>query len=199
MKKVALSIMASFLALIAHSQSEIPSQPNEVAPLLIGEKVPNIAINALTEKSILLQDITNGKKSIVVFYRGGWCPYCNQHLSALAEIESTLLKQGFQIIAISPDSVSFLKKTAADDKLNYQLFSDSSGELTKAFGIAFKAPENYGPYLMKSSEGKNNTFLPVPSIFIVNEKSEILFEYISPNYKNRISKELLLAVTNILK
>ena len=112
---------------------------------------------------------------------------------AALNLENKIAIQGY------PDAVSFLKKTAAEGKLNYQLFSDSSGDMANAFGISFKAPEGYKPYIMKSSEGKNSTFLPVPSVFIVNENSEIVFEYLSPDYKNRISKELLIAVSTVLK
>ena len=199
MKKIliAFCLICSTLNIVA--QNELPSKAEDVSPLLIGEKIPAIKIQGLDSKFTSLQELTNNKKTVLVFYRGGWCPYCNLQLKALAELESEILKKGYQIIAISPDSPSELKKTMSDDKLKYQLFSDSNGELSKAFGIAFKAPENYKPYLSKGSDGVNTSYLPVPALFILNNQSEITFEYLSPNYKNRISKELLGAVISTLK
>ena len=48
--------------------------------------------------------------------------------------------------------------------------------------------------LLKYSDDKNSGLLPVPSLFVVDTDGTILFEYISPNYKNRITEELLIHV-----
>ena len=200
MKKLFLNLYFTCFTLSSIiAQSELPNNPQDISPLLIGEKIPALTIQGLDSKSVSLEELTIDKKTILVFYRGGWCPYCNLHLKALAELESEILKNGYQIIAISPDSPNELKNTLTNDKINYSLFSDSNGNLSRAFGIAFKAPENYIPYISKSSEGKNTNFLPVPSLFVINNQSEIIFEYVSPNYKNRISKELLQSVISTLK
>ncbi|MNR05763.1 thioredoxin-dependent thiol peroxidase [compost metagenome] len=139
------------------------------------------------------------KKTVLVFYRGGWCPYCNLHLQALAEAEKQILDQGFQIIAISPDAPVNLKMTEEKDKVKYTLLSDSKGELIKVIGIAYEAPENYKAVINVHSNGVNTNFLPVPSVFVVNTENEILFEYISPDFKHRISAELLVSVLKNLK
>jgi peroxiredoxin len=61
-------------------------------------------------------------------------------------------------------------------------------------GIAFQAPEKYSSMLLKYSGDKNSGILPVPSLFVIDTDGTILFEYISPNYKNRITESLLLSV-----
>lgn len=77
--------------------------------------------------------------------------------------------------------------------------SDSQGELTQSMGIAFEAPKKHQSILARGSEDINATFLPVPFVFIVNLKSEIEFEYIAPDYKHRISNDLLVAAAKVLK
>ena len=139
------------------------------------------------------------KRTILVFYRGGWCPYCNLHLAALGEAEKELLDLGYQIVAISPDAPKNLKVTEEKDKVNYLLLSDSNGELAKAMGIAFQAPDKYKPIITKGSDGVNSNFLPVPSVFIVNLDGEIEFEHVTPDYKHRISNDLLVAAAKSLK
>jgi peroxiredoxin len=116
------------------------------------------------------------------------------HLAALAEAEKEILDLGYQIIAISPDAPENLKITEEKDKVKYTLLSDSKGELIKMAGIAFEVPENYKSLINVHSNGVNTNFLPVPSVFIVNTDSTILFEYISPDFKHRISPELLVSV-----
>lgn len=198
MKKI-VSLILLVVGFIGNAQNELPQLATDIAPLLIGEKIPNVNLQSVDGESVSLASVLNKKRTVLVFYRGGWCPYCNLHLAALGEAEKELLDLGCQIVAISPDAPKNLKVTEEKDKLNYLLLSDSKGVLAKAMGIAFQAPENYKPILIKGSEGINTNFLPVPSVFIVNLNSEIEFEYITPDYKHRISNELLVAAAQSLK
>ena len=186
------------LGLSAQAQNDLPKLATEIAPLLIGEKIPSLTLKSLDNEVVNLAELFAKKRTVLVFYRGGWCPYCNAQLAALGQSEKELLDIGYQIIAISPDAPQSLKASDEKGKLNYLLLSDSAGELSKAVGIAFQAPENYKAIIAKGSEGNNTSFLPVPAVFILNTNAEIEFEYISPNYKTRISNELLLAVAKSL-
>ena len=184
--------------LSVQAQNDLPKLATEVAPLLIGEKIPSLILKSVDNAAVNLGELFSKKRTVLVFYRGGWCPYCNAHLAALGQAEKELLELGYQIIAISPDAPQSLKASDEKEKLNYVLLSDSTGELSKAVGIAFQAPENYKAIITKGSEGVNTSFLPVPAVFILNTNAEIEFEYITPNYKNRISNDLLLAAAKSL-
>ena len=197
MKKIIyLALFA--IGLSVHAQNDLPKQSIEIAPLLIGEKIPNVTLKSVENTDVDLTELISKKRTVLVFYRGGWCPYCNAHLAALAEAEKELLDLGYQIIAISPDAPASLKVTDDKEKLNYLLLSDSTGKLSKSVGIAFQAPENYKATIAKGSDGVNNSFLPVPAVFILNVNAEIEFEHIAPNFKNRISNDLLIAVAKSL-
>ncbi|MFE3872086.1 peroxiredoxin-like family protein [Flavobacterium sp. ZS1P70] len=197
MKKIICLALLTF-GLTANAQNDLPKSAIEIAPLLIGEKIASLTLKSVDDDDVVLETLFSKKRTILVFYRGGWCPYCNLHLAALGEAEKDLLSLGYQIIAISPDAPKALKATEEKDKVNYILLSDSNGEFAKSIGVAFQAPENYKPLISKGSEGVNSTFLPVPAVFIVNLNGEIEFEHITPNYKNRISNDLLIAVAKSL-
>lgn len=189
------AIMLSFFFMgYCFSQAKLPTNEKEISPLLISEKISKVTIQTIDSTSITTDKLLKDKKTVLLFYRGGWCPYCNQHLSEIASIENKIIELGYQIIAISPDAPSFLKKTITKDKIGYSLYSDSNGAFSKSMGIAYEAPLIYQPIINKSSHKINSKFIPVPSLFIINEKQEIVFEYISPDYKNRISGDLLLAI-----
>lgn len=172
----------------------LPQLAEDIAPLLVGEIFPDSGASNMEGTSIQVQSLLDDKPAIVVFYRGGWCPYCNRHLAELAQIESQILDLGYQIIAVSPDAPVELNKTLDKNGINYTLLSDGSGALAKAAGIAFQAPDRYGDRLSKYSDGANEGYLPVPAVFVINPEREILFEYISPNYKQRMSGAMLMAV-----
>ncbi len=177
----------------------VAQEASAISPLLIGERIPSMSLLDINGKKADLQELVGLKQTIIVFYRGGWCPYCNLHLAELQTIEPDILAAGYQIIAISPDSPESLRASADKNKLNYILLSDSDAELIKAFGLAFRAPDRYTELLNKSSGGKNNGVLPVPAVFILNKQAEIVFEYINPDYKKRLKGSLLMAVLKELK
>ncbi|MBO9592609.1 MAG: AhpC/TSA family protein [Niabella sp.] len=176
-----------------------PELPEDISPLLIGEPIPPIILPDKEGNLLDLNKAIAAKPTVLIFYRGGWCPFCNRQLSDLQAINGTLVKKGFQVIAISTDRPGLLKSTAEEKQLNYTLLSDADVATARKFGIAYRAPKQYTGLLSKSTGGKNNNFLlPVPSVFILDRKGVIRFEYINPDFKQRIRAALLLAAANAL-
>lgn len=174
--------------------AQLPEQATDVKPLLTGQKIPETNLTDKDGKTVNTKELFKNKPTILVFYRGGWCPYCNKHLSELAAIEEDLKSMGYQVLAISPDAAAELKAATIKDKLGYALYSDSEGLLSRTMGIAYQSPEKYKSLISKSSGGLNKDFLPVPSLFIVSNSGEILFEYINPDYSKRIPADLVKVV-----
>jgi len=183
------------LTLISLSASaQVAGSAEEISPLLIGETIPDLLVKAPDGIAHTMLSILSRKPTVILFYRGGWCPYCNAHLSEIRDAEDEIIQLGYQIIAISPDSPENLVATSEKNDLNYFLYSDADGTFSKAMGIAFKAPERNLEKLFRYSDGANTGYLPVPSVFITDTSGLILFEYINPNYKTRMSSRLLIAV-----
>jgi hypothetical protein len=63
--------------------------------------------------------------------------------------------------------------------------------------VGVAAPENYKATIAKGSDGVNNSFFRTGSVSF-NVNTEIEFEHIAPNFKNRISNDLLIAVAKSL-
>ncbi len=173
--------------------AQLPAKPEDVKPLLIGQKIPSVQLKDTKGQVVDTKEALN-KKTILIFYRGGWCPYCTKQLAGFHTIEKEVQALGYQIVGVSPDSPESLAGTVTKNELGYTLLSDSQGILTKAVGLAFQAPKNYEPYLEKASNGANKEFLPVPAVYVLNEKQEIEFMYVSPDFKKRLQPQMLLAV-----
>jgi len=179
--------------------AQVPKNAEDVSPLLIGERLPEANLLDVEGEDVFLQDILKEKPTILVFYRGGWCPYCNNQLSSLAELEKEILELGFQIVAISPDHYESLKPTVDKGELDYNIYSDSGAKLIQDIGIGFKTPEKAKGYIFKKTNKNATDVLPVPTVFILDTKGKILFEYINPDYSTRLSSELLLASLKALE
>jgi peroxiredoxin len=197
MRKLVLLLFG--LILIGLSiRAQIPDKAEDISPLLIGEMIPDVVLKAPDASDHSLSDILSEKPTVILVYRGGWCPYCNVHLADMQGAESEIIELGYQIVAISPDSPENLQLTGEKNKLNYRLFSDGDGTFMKALGIAFKAPDRNIEKLKKNSAGLNEGYLPVPSVFVVDTSGIIEFEYINPTYKTRLGADFLLAVLKVL-
>jgi peroxiredoxin len=179
--------------------AQIPDQAEDISPLLYGEKLPQGVLTAANGENHKVSGIIEKKTTVLMVYRGGWCPYCNAHLAEIQKAESEILKLGYQLIAVSPDSPENMITTDEKHRLNYTLYSDANGDFLKAMGLAFQAPEKYQEMLKSRSNARNEGFLPVPAVFVVDTSGTVLFEYINPDYSTRISAGLLLAVLNELK
>lgn len=178
----------------------VPLKPQDISPLLAGEQIPVLSLPKSSGEMFDLNKSVATTPTILVFYRGGWCPYCSKQLSGLQEIEKDLSKMGYQVIAISTDSPENLTKTMDKGKLSYTLLSDADLNAAKRFGIAFKGPKSYDKFLSATSGGKNvDKLLPVPSVFILNKQGKILFEYINPDITQRLSAPLLKAAAAALR
>lgn len=181
-----------------------PKSDKTVTPLLLGNTLPEVTLRTLEDAPITLKDAVGGKPAALVFYRGGWCPYCNLQLSGLRLIRKDLDALGFQLIAISPDNPAELKKTLDKDALDYRLLSDSSAEAMRAFGIGYEVDSEmlkkltgYGIDLEKAS-GQTHHVLPVPSIYLVDAKGTLQFSYVHPDYTVRLPEEVVLAAARAI-
>ena len=114
---------------------------SDLRPILISETIPDVTLLNNEGEKVSLHGLVKTAPTLFVFYRGGWCPYCNTHLSDLRKIESELKEMGVQIVAVSPDTVENLNKTVDKNTLDYTLLSDTKMEASKAFGLAYKVDD----------------------------------------------------------
>jgi peroxiredoxin len=137
------------------------------------------------------------KPTVVLFYRGGWCPYCNAQLSDLHLVEPKLRKSGFEVVFLSSDRPELLYSSLKAADIHYTLLSDSHLEAAKSFHVAYHVDDatvaklrEYGEDL-EATTGTKEHELPVPSVFIIDTSGTIRFVYSNPDYKIRLSADAL--------
>ena len=197
--KPLFTVFAVGISLAALAQTPVPDAAEKVQPIAVGRKVPKVGVESLDGKSVSLPKLLSAQPTVLVFYRGGWCPFCNRQMDGLQSAQGELKKLGYRIVAISPDRAEELQKSVAKHQFTYQLLSDSTMDAARAFGVAFTVDGNtltkykgFGIDLERAS-GKPHHQLPVPSVFLVNKSGKIVYRYFNPDYKVRLSTEELLA------
>lgn len=152
----------------------------------IGDKFEDsILLNNLGEEIQLLEALDN-KPTIVSFYRGTWCPYCNLELSTYNELLKD--RKDVNMIAISPERPD----SSIDTKdLNFKVFSDINNNLAKKLNLSFDITETiesiyegFGIDLEKF-QGNRNRILPIPATYILDSSRTVIYAYIDADYTKR--------------
>jgi peroxiredoxin len=182
----------------------IPDSPQQVQPLSVGARAPIFA--ARTREGAVRTFLPDSyrKPTVVLFYRGGWCPYCNAQLSDLHLVEPKLRKSGFEIVFLSTDRPELLYTSLKATDIHYTLLSDSHLDAAKAFHVAYHVDgatlaqmREYGVDL-EATTGTKQHELPVPSVFIIDTSGTIRFVYSNPDYKIRLGADALWAAAQPL-
>ena len=197
-------IILLFALIVSCTSNEetTPSSAENINPLLIGQQIPDVILKNASGMDVDLHKLVSEQKSLILFYRGGWCPFCNSQLSQISNIEDELYDKNVQIIAISPDRPEFIKDSLTEQEIGYMLLSDSDMSVSKKFGIAFKVDPAVVASLKENNmdieqrSGHNHHLLPVPAIFLVDTDGTIHFQYVNPDYKVRAGDKVLLAAVD---
>lgn len=146
-----------------------------------GDKAPYFEGVNQSEETINL-DMFKGKKLILYFYPRDNTPGCTAEACNLNDNLSDLTSKGFEVVGVSPDSISSHNKFIAKYNLNFQLISDPEKEILQAYG-AWGEKKMYG-----------KTFMGViRKTFVIDEEGKILkrFDKVkTKEHTEQIYKEL---------
>lgn len=132
-----------------------------MALLAEGSKAP--AFKGINEKgeTIKLSDY-KGQKLVLYFYPKDSTPGCTAEACDLRDNYNTLIKQGYAVVGVSPDSPKSHTKFIEKYELPFSLIADEDHSIADAFGA-------WGE---KSMYGKKYMGI-LRSTFIINEKGII--------------------------
>ena len=88
----------------AREQADLAaSAPAGIAP--VGTVLPDAELLDVHRAATTLYAVAGGGASVLVLYRGAWCPYCNIALSAYqTQLLPQLTERGIPLVAISPQN-----------------------------------------------------------------------------------------------
>ena len=191
MRIVIAMICVVCLAASGRPYAAVPDDPARVTPLEVGARAPVFKAREVDGRDFDFNPAQLKQPALIIFYRGGWCPYCNAHLKNLRYVEPKLRKLGFQVLFLSTDKPELLY-SSLKEKVKYHLLSDASMQAARAFGVAYqldagtlKMLQTYGIDL-DTTQGTHNHELPVPAVFIVDRSGTIRYRHFNPDYKVRL-------------
>ena len=183
----------------------IADNQHAVTPILNGQKIPDVTIYDVRDKAYLLTELVKEKPTILIFYRGGWCPYCSAQLGRIKALEPKLLELGYQIIALSPDSPQRLQSAELKSYFKAKIMSDKTFDASEQFGLGYFLEDKLANIYRKklgvefvNINGESRVALPVPAVYIIDKNGVVQFNYVNPDYKVRLDEELLFEAARVL-
>ena len=169
--------------------------------LKVGDKAPLFDLENETGKKVALADLLADGPVVLVFYRGGWCPYCNLELRAYQRELDAIKAAGATLVAISPEKPDNSLTAVEKNELAFNVLSDTGLGVAAAYGLAFDLPdklipiyENFGIDL-PNGNADTGWRLPIPGTYVIDTDGTIQLAHADVDYTKRLEPA---AVTSLL-
>ena len=170
-----------------------------------GDSLESFTLDDANGIPITLDQLVAGGPAVIVFYRGGWCPYCNLALRTYQrELLPELDRFGSRLVAISPQSPDQSLSTAEKAELDFTVLSDPASRLARRIGISFQQSEDVLEAQRKLGldlaqvNAEGSIQLPRPTVLIVDQDHTVRFVDVQPDYTARTEvAEILRALSDM--
>jgi peroxiredoxin len=151
---------------------------HDMTEVEVGQSAPDFVARDVSGKAVRLSDLIAGKKALLIFYRGGWCPFCNQQLAEITKDYQEFRELDVTIVAVSGEEVEKGKTLLQKLHLPFFLLSDDSFEAIDKYGVR-------NPSVSEALKEKGISQLPKPSAFVVDGTGIVRYKYVGKNAPDR--------------
>lgn len=171
-----------------------------------GSRLPDGELLDVAGEPATLAETLGGKPAVIVFYRGGWCPYCNIALRTYqAQLVPALAERGISLIAISPQTPDGSLSTKESKELTFTVLSDPGNQIAGQLGIltapsdGTRAAQLQLGLDLTQVNADGTTALPMPTVVIADADGVIRWIDVHPDYTTRTEPgQVLQAVTETI-
>jgi peroxiredoxin len=165
----------------------------------VGVTVPDIDLLDAHGAPTTLYRAAAGKMSVVVFYRGAWCPYCNIALNAYqAQLLPRLTERGVELVAISPQKPDGSLSMREKNNLAFAVLSDPGNTLARRLGILTQPSEGTRAAQMHlgldltAVKADGTIRLPMPTTVILDAMHVLRWIDVHSDYSARTEPQQIL-------
>ncbi len=183
-------------------QSVIDHQIVENA-LQVGDNAPDFSLTNADGNIVTLYETLEKGPVILMWYRGGWCPYCNITLHYMQENLVNFEKYGANLLALTPELPDSSLSTKEKNELAFEVLSDLNNEVAKEYNVVFKLTEDVAELYEKGFglsqyNGNADNELPLAATYLIGKDKVIKYAFLDSDYRNRAEpSEILKALANL--
>lgn len=156
--------------------------------LRVGTTLPEITLTDVQGNSISSRQWL-GQPSILIFYRGNWCPLCMAQVKELVAHYKQIEQLGVRVALISPQPHDNTVRLAKQHSVAFDFLTDEGNLAARTLGIDI----DHGlPLGMQMFGYDSETVLP--TVVILNSEGEIVWTHETDNYRIRPEPSLYLDI-----
>jgi peroxiredoxin len=162
--------------------------------LKVGDSAPDFILPDVHGEPVRLRALPG--PVVIVFYRGGWCPYCNLHLRGFQHRLQEFRELGATVVAISPQLPDNSLSTREKAELEFPVLSDVGNKVARQFGIVFELSDElvelyrkFGHALEDFNGAAGSRELPVPATFLLDGAGIIRLAHVDVDYTRRLDPD----------
>lgn len=164
-----------------------------------GERLPDFVLPDAAGGFAASADLLARGPLVLVFFRGDWCPFCRETLTALEAIVPDLTEAGASLAAVTFDTGDYLDSDWRGLKLSFPVLSDMDGALALGLGTMFRVPDDLRGFYERlgidigARHGAEDWFLPIPAAFVVDGGGIVRHVHASGDVTDRMEPRDILA------
>jgi peroxiredoxin len=173
-------------------QAELAARGVPEGVIQVGATLPDVELLDPYGATTTLYEALGDLPTVLVIYRGAWCPYCSIALNTYqAELVPELERRRVTLVAISPQAPDGSLSTQEKNELTFTVLSDPANQVAKAIGIltapsaeARAAQMDLGLDLT-AVNADGTAGLPMPTTVIVGPNHAVRWVDVHADYSTR--------------
>ena len=172
----------------------------------VGNAAPEFSLADTHGRQFSLKEACLHGPIVLSFYRGGWCPFCDLELKALAEREPDIRNLGARLVAVGPELHAQNQAVTGDLKLPFPLLFDEANHVARQYGLVMQVDEAMRPlyqqwgFDLPTFNGDDSWELPLPGTFVIDTTGTVRAAYVNKDYTQRMEpNDIIAALTAIQK
>lgn len=170
----------------------------EASAKQVGDQAVDAQLFGWDGESVTLSEAWKDGPIVLMWYRGGWCPYCNIQLRAMQQRLSEIEGAGAKLIVLTPELPAKAKETAEANDLSMKVLHDKNSEVAEQYGILFDLPAAIIPMYrdklkLGSFNGNDNMQLPLAATYVISSSGAITYAFLNADYKKRAEPDDVIA------
>jgi len=154
----------------------------------VSQQLPVFMLKDIENKPVSSESF-NGKKTLIFFYRGNWCPLCMAQIDEIVKMYKQFEKHNIDVVFISPQPASHTESLAKRFDLSFKFYTDENNLVAEQFGIK----HNFGlPMGFQALGYKSDSVYP--TVIAIDEQGSIIYSDQTSNYRIRPEPEDLLGI-----
>lgn len=160
--------------------------------LATGKALPDFTLKDTDGNNVSSRELCS-KPSVILFYRGNWCPLCMAQIKEIAAQYQEIETLGAQVILVSPQPHKNTRELADKFDVNFRFMTDSGNQAARILGIA----SDFGIPTGLEAMGYDSE-APMPTVIITDASGKVVWTHETDNYRVRPEPETFLKVIRAL-